>query len=215
MVRAALAALLWLAASPALAQPADEVPLADLLTILEVDGALLAIDARSGGQLELDLRLGERVYWKAAQGRVGMALTDQRILAVAVSSGSWQELRRLQGEEIAGHALLGDRVALLVTSRRAIGYDGGSRNLVESSLGLRERVIDARAGRNVAVIVTDRRALGLSPAVGGFFTTPVSLGEHVERIDVESNVATLTLNRRLLIFRAPTGSWESRLRDLR
>ena len=215
MIRATLAALFCFAAAPGFAQTADEVPLVDVLTILEVDGKLLAIDAKSGGELELDLRLGERVAWKVAQGRVGMALTDQRILAVAVASGTWQELDRQNGEEVAGHALLGDRVALLVTSRRAIGYDGGSRNLVQASLGLREEVVAARAGRNVAVIVTNRRALGLSPAVGGFFATTVQLGERLERIDVESNLATLTMNHRLLIFRSPTGSWESRLRELR
>jgi hypothetical protein len=208
------ALLLWLLllGSTAAAQPADEIPLADVLEILELDRQLLAIDARGGGQLALDLRLEERVIWKTARGRVGMVLTDQRVLAVASGSGTWQRIELQNGEQVSGRAQLGDRVGLLLTTRRAIGFDGGSRNLLEASLGLRERVLATAVGRNVAVLVTDRRALGMSPSVGGFFDTPIQLGETIERIEAESNVATVTTNHRLLIFRTPTTSWEIRLR---
>jgi hypothetical protein len=64
------------------------------------------------------------------------------------------------------------------------------------------------------VVVTDRRALGLSPFLGGFFSVPLTLGDQVEDVTAESNLATLTFGRRVLIFRATTGSWEQRLRDL-
>jgi hypothetical protein len=212
VVRALLLAWLLLLGSAAAAQAPDEVPLADVLEILEIDRELLAIDARGGGQLELRLRLDERVVWKTTRGRVGMVLTDQRVLAVGVGSGTWQRLDLQRGEQVQGRALLGDRVGLLLTSRRAIGFDGGSRNLLETSLGLRERVLDTVVGRNVAVVVTDRRALGLSPSVGGFFDTPILLGETLERVEAESNLATVTTSRRLLIFRTPTGTWEIRLR---
>ena len=197
------------------AQPQDEVPLADVLEILELDRQLLAVDARGGGELSLSLHLGEQVLWKAARGRVGMALTDQRILAVATGSGAWQQLDRRNDEQIHGNAQLGDRVGILVTSRRAVGFNGGSGNLVEASLGLRERLLAVAVGRNVAVLVTDRRALGLSPEVGGFFEVPVQLGETIERVETQSNLATVTTDRRLLIFRTPTTTWEERRRDLR
>lgn len=212
MARAAL--LLWLLgfAPDVAAQAPDDVPLADVLEILELDRKLLAIDARTGGQLELSLRLNERVVWRTTQGRVGMVLTDQRVLAAATRSGTWQEIDLQRGEEVRGRAQLGDRVGLLVTSRRAIGFDGGSRNLLEASLGLREQVLATAVGRNVAVLVTDRRALGLSPSVGGFFGVRIELGEGVESVEAESNLATVTTKRRLLIFRTPTGTWEIRLR---
>ncbi len=212
VARAALLLWLLLLGSTATAQLADEVPLADVLEILELDRQLLAIDARGGGQLALDLRLEERVIWKTARGRVGMVLTDQRVLAVAAGSGSWQRIELQNGEQASGPAQLGDRVGLLLTTRRAIGFDGGSRNLLEASLGLRERVLATAVGRNVAVLVTDRRALALSPSVGGFFDTPIQLAETIERVEAESNVATVTTNHRLLIFRTPTASWEIRLR---
>jgi hypothetical protein len=215
VARSALAAWILLLGSAAFAQGPGEVPLADVLEILELDRKLLAVDARSGGQTALDLRLGERVQWRAARGRVGMALTDQRVLAVAVGSGFWQQLDLLSGERVTGHAELGDRVGLLLTSRRAIGFEAQGRNLIESSLGLRERVLARAVGLNVAILVTDRRALGLSPDAGGFFETPVRLGESIERVAAESNLATVTTSQRLLVFRGPSGSWELRLRDLR
>jgi len=215
MARAALAASILLTAALAVAQRPDEVPLADLLEVLVLDRQLIAIDARGGGQLATPLRLAERVSWTGARGKVGIALTDQRILAVAAGSGAWQEVDRHRKETLPTEASLGDRVALVVTSRRAIGFDGGSGNLVESRLGVRERVQVVRTGPNVAVLVTDRRALGLSPDVGGFFETTLRLEERLESVDAGANLATVTTDRRVLIFRAPSGSWEERRRTLR
>jgi hypothetical protein len=96
-----------------------------------------------------------------------------------------------------------------------LGFNGGSGSLVEYRLGPREQVVVARVGENVGVVVTDRKALGLSPFRGGFFATPLNLGDQIEAVTAESNLATLTAGRRLLIFRATTGSWEERSRDLR
>jgi hypothetical protein len=214
--RAALLLVSLAAGVGAAAQlPGDEVPLADVLEVLLVDRDLLAVDARTGGQKALRLRLEETLLWKGSQGRVGVAFTDQRILAVASGSAAWQEASLMLDELLPARALLGDRVALAVTSRRVLGFDGGSGNLIESRLGLRERVLAPRTGENVAVLVTDRRALGLSPLIGGFFETPIQLEERLEAVEAGANLATVTTDRRVLIFRAPTGSWEERRRPLR
>jgi len=202
--------------APARAQPvAGEVPLADLLEILAVDRDLLAVDASGGGQTTARLRLDESVVWKGARGKIGVVITDQRILAVATQSASWQEIDYGRTEQRPETALLGDRVALAVTSDRVLGFDGGSGNLVEYRLKPREQVVVARAGANVGVVVTDRRALGLSPFLGGFFPISLGVSERIEDVSAESNLATLTANRRLLIFRALTGTWEERSRDVR
>jgi hypothetical protein len=201
--------------APAWAQDvAGEVPLADVLEILVVDRDLLAIDAASGGQTAARLRLDETVVWKGARGKVGVIITDQRVLAVATQSGSWQEAGYGRTELRPESALLGERVALAITSERVLGFNGGSGNLAEYRLGPREQVVVARVGENVGVVVTDRKALGLSPFRGGFFTTPIAIGDQIEAVTAESNLATLTIGRRVLIFRATTGSWEERRRDL-
>lgn len=195
--------------------PSDEVPLEDVLELLVLDRNLIAVDARQGGQRTLRLRLEERVLWTGSRGKVGVVLTDQRILAVASGSGAWQQESRELNETLPARAILGDRVALVLTSNRALGFDGGSGNLVESRLGIREKVLANSIGANVAVIVTDRRSLGLSPLVGGFFPVKMNLVEKLESVTAGANLATVTTDRRVLIFRAPSGSWEERNRSLR
>jgi len=64
------------------------------------------------------------------------------------------------------------------------------------------------------VVVTDRREFGMSPFAGGFFETSVLLNERLESVNADSNLATVTTDRRVLIFRAPSGSWEERRRTL-
>ncbi len=201
--------------APVLAQrlPGD-VRINDVLDVLLLDRELLAIDAAGGGQTTLSLRLAEEVLWKNARGKIGIVVTTERILAVASNSASWQEVDYRAGETPPKSAMLGDRVALITTSKRILGFDGGSGNLIEYRLGVREEILIKKTGRNVAIIVTTKHALGLSPFTGGFFPTPIFLGDEIEGVAAESNVATLTSNRRILIFRATTGTWEERRRRL-
>jgi hypothetical protein len=193
----------------------ETAPLSDLLQIVVRKREILAIDATSGSQREVDLDRGERVMWHDTRGAVAVVLTDQRILAVATRSGSWQAERYRAGERHPPTGLLGDRVALIVTNKRAIGFDGGSGNLIDEDLGPRESVLQSRVAENVAVVVTDRRALGISPFVGGFFPVDLRLSERIEDLSAAANLVTLTTSHRLLTFRANTGTWEERQLDLR
>ena len=206
--------VLWVA-RPAPAVPADEIPLADILEIVVLERQLLAIDANGGGQTTAKLEIGESVLWYQSRGKVGVVLTDRRILAVSDRSAAWQEARYRRTEQVSSAAELGGRVAILITSERVIGFNGGSSNLVEVGLSPRETVVASRTGENIAVVVTDRRALGLSPLVGGFFPIKLDLKERIEEVSAKANVATVRTNRRLLIFRAPTGTWEEKRLDLR
>jgi hypothetical protein len=194
--------------------PRSQVPLAQLLDIIVLPRTVLAVDATTGGEIEQSLNLGETVLWQATRGRVGAVITDERLLLVATNSAAWQRTRFRQGELRPSSVLLGDRVALVTTGKRALGFDGGSGNLVESSLGPREVVLENAVGENVGVVVTDRRALGLSPFKGGFFPVKLNLGERPESIVAKANLVTLTMPNRILIFRSTTGSWEERRRDL-
>lgn len=218
LIGAIVAACAVLAATAPARPPgviASDVPLADLLELI-VDGReLLAIDARSGGQLATTLELEEAVLWTGSRGAVGIVLTDRRAFAVSSKSGTWQEARYLRNEELDSDVLLGDRVALLATNRRVLGFEAGSGNLIESRLGVREKVLAQRVGENSGVVVTDRRALGLSPARGGFFEIGINAQERIEAVEAKANLATVTTDSRILIFRVGTASWEERLRGPR
>jgi hypothetical protein len=205
------------AAATARAEPLtpSEIPLAEVLEVLLLDRELVAIDAGRGGQLSERLQIGESVLWYGARGKVGIAITTRRILSAATGSASWQETSFGQNETPPALATLGDRVALVITNRRALGMNGTGGNLVEYRFGPRERVLASQVGNNVAVVATDRAALGLSPITGGFFRAKLGAAERIEAITTSANLATLTTDRRVLIFRTPTGTWEERTRDLR
>lgn len=214
--------LRWLAAALGLAAAAGaqtlpdrgETPLADLLEIFVLERELVAIDAAGGGQTTEDLHLGEQVRWTGSRGQVGVVLTDERVLAVATGSASWQEARYQRGESPPAEALLGDRVALVYTDQRVLGFDGISGNLLEYRLGPQEALTHVRVGENVGLAVTSRVALGLSPHVGGLFAFKLHLRERIETVDVRSNLATVRTDRRILIFKAPAGSWSVKRLDL-
>ncbi|MDJ0789472.1 MAG: hypothetical protein QNK05_21920 [Myxococcota bacterium] len=208
---AGLGALCLAVALPAGADGPGRVPLEDLLQLLVVDRELVALDASGGGRGRTErLRIGENLLERSSRGRVGVALTDQRILAVTASSASWQTEDYHLRERVIDGPFLGDRVALLITNRRVVGFDGGSGNLVERSLGPQERVVARAIGANVAVAVTDRRAMGVSPFRGGFFEIDLRPNETFEGVEAAANLATLRTSRRLLTFRAPSGLWSER-----
>lgn len=213
--------LLAVAALPLVAPEAqaeggsDQFELEDILQVVVLPRQLLAINAREGGQTEVNLDLGEKVLWELSRGQIAIAVTDQRILAVSTASAAWQETRIRRTEKPPAGALLGGRVALLATRTRAIGFEGKTGNFVESGLGPREFIVRSEVGDNVGVIVTDRRALGVSAARGGFFEVKLRLGEGIQSIRALPDVVTIATAQRILIFRGPSGSWEEELLDLR
>lgn len=209
-----LLALVALLAAPAGAQR-GEVPLADVLQIVVLEREVLAIDAESGGSRSEDLEISERVLWYGARGRVGVVLTDRRMLAVATRSAAWQEARWRRTERPPDRALLGDRVAVLASSLRAVGFDGGSGNLVERTLGPGETVLRSEVSENVGVVVTARRAMGVTPFVGGFFEVDLHVSERLQGVEATGNLATVRTSRRLLTFSALSGAWAERSLDLR
>jgi hypothetical protein len=184
-----------------------ETPIADVLQLFVFEREVVAVDGMAGTELRRRLDVGETVHFAESHGRVGVVLTDRRVLAVAVRSGDWQESRYRRGEPRPESAFVGERVALVVTSKRAVGFDGGSGNLVERSLGPREQVLAADASGAVGVVVTDRRALGISPFAGGFFERKLRIEETIEAVAATGNVGTVRTSRRILSFQAATGAW--------
>lgn len=189
--------------------------LEDSLEILVLPREVAAVDAFGGSRIAEPLELGEVVQWTDARGRIGIAITDRRVLAVSTRSGFWQTTSLRRTETPPHGALLGGRVAVLATQKRALGFIGSSSSLVESTLGPREWVRDSAAGQNVAVLVTDRRALGISAQSGGFFEVPLRVGEEIVSLSALVNHATLQTTSRLLIFRGPGGSWDEELPERR
>jgi hypothetical protein len=190
----------------AAAQHPDEVPLGDVIQVITLDNKVIAVDARGGGQKTIRLKAKEKVLWTGARGEIGVAITSYRMLAISAGSSAWQELSYAAGEALPESALLGDRLALLVTGQRVVGFNG---QFVETTLAATEDVLASRVGQNVGVVVTTHRALGLSPGAG-FVEVPMEAREQVAAVTVGANLATVTTEHRIRVFRAPSASWEVR-----
>jgi len=197
--------------TPAAARLPGEVPLGDLVEVVTIRDKVIAIDARGGSQTTIRLKAKEQVEWTGARGKIGMALTNYRVLAFSVGSSAWQELSYTSGEAQPDAALLGDRVAMLVTGYRIVGFNG---RFAEARLEATETVVDSRVDQSVAVCVTTHRALGFSNSVGKWVDTPMDAREQLIAVSASANFATVTTEQYIRVFRAPSASWEvRRVRD--
>ncbi len=193
--------------------PADpRVPLGDLLEIL-IEGRDVLLFGTQGRSFATRLEVGEVVSWRGSRGAVAIVLTNRRLLAAGTGSASWQARRYLRGETPPAQAILGDRVALIATSQRAVCL-GSNGSVVEYRLGPQETLLAAHAEGNVAVAVTDRKLLGFSPFLGGFFEADFQVAERIESIALVPNLARITTDRRHLVFRAETGTWSEAKRAI-
>jgi hypothetical protein len=189
-------------------------PLSDQIEVVVVDRDVLAIDARGSAERSIRLNLHEQVGFRAARGIVGAALTDQRVLFFAANRG-WLELRWQAGEIPPERVLLGERVALLATSKRIIGFNAESGVAIDERVTPQEPVIDLAIGANTGAAQTSRRLLGLSLTAGSFVEEKIGVNEPVESFEAGANIITVTTPRRILIFRSTGASWEERSRRIR
>jgi len=193
----------------------DLGPIEDQLEIIQRERELLAVDAWTHAIVSVEIELGENVLWTGVRGRIALAVTNRRMLAVVPGSAQWAERPFELRESGPERILLQDRVALLVTDRRVLGFEGVSGSWSETNLVPRERVLAAVAGTNVAIAVTHTRAVGVAAARGGMFETRLGIRENVETIHAQGSLATVTTRIRLLTFRAPDGNWQATDLDFR
>lgn len=201
------------AAPPAAGQSVGTSPLLDLIEIQRLGRDVIAYGA-SGGEVRERLHIGERVLWSGSRGQVGVVVTDQRVLAVGTQSSDWQERRYERDERAPAQAQLGDRIALVTTSRRALGFHPQTAELLEYRLGPQETLRTSGVGEQVGVVVTSRNALGLSPVRGAFQEQDLQVGERIEVVDAGSSLATVRTSQRMLVFSGATGSWSERRREV-
>jgi hypothetical protein len=192
----------------------SEVELEDMIAVVVIDRDLIAYDLGGTATPTVRLDIGEEVSWYRASGRVGMVMTDERVLAVSPGTGGWKAVRFGVHESAPSRGLIAKRVALVVTSRRILGFDSRSGAFIVQELGPNEEALHAKVGASTAVVVTNRTAYGLSPAVGSFYGQPMAIHERLEAVRIEDNVATLETSQRLLVFRAPTGIWTVQRRSI-
>ena len=188
---------------------AEQYELEDTVSVVAIDRELIA-HAANGRTSKLRLEVGERIRWHGARGRIGFAVSNRRVLGFRQTTG-WTALDLRVGEVSTLPPGLGPRLALLVTTQRAIAFDG---QWAQDSIGPQEVVSHARVGSRVALVVTQRRALGVAPGGAGFVPVSLQIHEGVESVRTMAGSGEITTRRRLLFFSGPGGSWSERPRTL-
>ena len=178
----------------------------DLVDIEQVGGKIFAI--RDGIQTTpFELRSKEEVLWLDSDGYIGALLTNERFIAISLSSSGWLETPLRSKEAYDGSPILSPTLALLVTKERVIRFDAISHRFIEQSLRLDEEFVAAEANDYVAVVISSRRALGLASGGSSFSEIRFRTSETFQSIRTKSQVITVRTSWRILTFGASSPSW--------
>lgn len=215
-----LALFLWVAAIPSPAagigpdRPPpfadrffDKGPVEDMIDIHVGKDKLVAV--KQGATVsEKELQLKEKVRWQGSRGYIGAVLTSERLLAVSGSLSGWVELDLLLAESgRLPKILLSDRLLLMITKKRMIGFDGGTRSWALMDIPLHEQVVDRAIDVYVAVVITTGGVYGLARGAGSFIEEPFQKNETVLSVDTSAYNASIRTTRRLLIFKSSGAYW--------
>ena len=184
-------------------------PVEDLIDIHVARDKLVAV--KQGGTVsEKNLQLKEKVRWQGSRGYIGAVLTSERLLAVSANLSGWVELDLQLAEGESGRLpeiLLSDRLLLMTTKKRLIGFDGGTRSWAVIDIPLHEQVVERAIDAYVAVVVTTGRVYGLARGAGSFIEEPFKRNESVLSLDTSAYNASIRTTRRLLIFKSSGAYW--------
>ena len=188
---------------------ASEKTVEDVIDIHMGDKELIAV--KQGETVsKINLQLRETILWKGSDGYVGAAITNERLLAVSRSSSGWIELPfRLSEayEETPPDVLLSDRLVLLATDKRLIGFDSDSNRWATVDLPLHEELVKTAIDSHVGIGVTTGRAYGLAKGVGTFVEKRFNENEEILSVETSAFSATIRTSRRLLIFKSSGAYW--------
>ena len=183
-----------------------ETAILDSVDVLDLGDRLVATrDRTSPSQIPLESK--EKVQWIGAKGAVGAALTDRRFLAISDTSSGWQVVRLKSEDGSPSEVALGGNIALLVTRKRILGFDGPSGLITEERFHLREAVVSSGVNELVGVVVTDQRVIGFAAGQAQPTERQFQLHEAFETLRVLGTTATVRTSRRILVFQRSTGSW--------
>jgi len=178
----------------------------DLVYIEQADRKIIAI--RDGiPATPFELRSKEEVLWLDSDGYIGALLTNERFIAISLSSPGWLETPLRAKEAYDGSPILSPTLALLVTKERVIRFDAISHRFIEQSLRLDEEFVAAEANDYVAVVISSRRALGLASGDSGFREIRFRTSETFQSLKTTPQVVTVRTSWRVLTFGASSPSW--------
>ena len=139
----------------------DEFERLDVIAIERDKRDLLGFDALTGSRSVFRLDVGETILFEQTRGRVGLVLTDRRALGIAPGAG-FQAVRYSVHEDPPISALVDERIAIVVTPKRVLGFLESGPLWVEEAIPPSERVQALRPVDRAAVRARSRRRASAS-----------------------------------------------------
>jgi hypothetical protein len=193
----------------------NRLRLPDYVRITTLNRTLMALDLINGGISYERLGPGEEFRHHFESGVVGIVLTNFRIVGFSAASGSWASYRFFGNEvPLNDGLLLSSRLALLVTTRKAVLFDSATGSWIQTNLPPFDSPLGFYVTENLALVVTQRKVLGYSvgvcedqrPRVRAWTGLDLRIQEPIVDIAVGDTVATLDTPQRLLFFNV-AGAW--------
>jgi hypothetical protein len=196
--------------------------LPDYVRITALNGTLMALDSINGGIAYERLGPGEELRHHFESGVVGIVLTNFRIVGFSATTGSWASYRFFGNEVPFNDGLrLSSRLALLVTTRKAVLFDSATGSWIQTTLPPFDSPLGFYVTETLALVITQRKVLGYSagvcedqrPRVRAWTGLDLRIREPITDIAVGDTLATLDTPQRLLVFNvASAWSWVAKNR---
>ncbi len=184
----------------------QEIP--DQVQVTVFEEKVVAVSSGQGGTVIQRLMPGEKVFQSGAEGLMGFALTNRRILGFSARTRIWVIRHLKPGEGALRGADAGDQIVLVVTNLGAHALSPAALNWATAPFMAGEGLINSRIGNSVGLVVTIRRILGFSASLGRWSSQNLLAGEKVTDVAVSDVTATVQTNYNLVIFNSATGEFE-------
>ncbi|MGA6924877.1 MAG: hypothetical protein WBY88_04285 [Desulfosarcina sp.] len=179
----------------------------DLVEIFATDGQFIAI-VNGRRHFTEDYRAGETILWQAAKGEVGAFLTDQRLLAVSITSGQWNtRYLKINEKKTTPAMLIGAHLVILLSGERILAFGTLTDGFFQVRMPIGASIVAKDARGRVAGVVLADRALGFSSYRRGAAEIRFRRGEEMVSLKTTYTTITLHTNQRLISLAASDAVW--------
>jgi len=179
----------------------------DQVSIVSLERRVLAVNPVTGPVAETPLAVNEVLLAQRAQGRIGVAVTNRRLLGITSRSAVWAELRlRVREGDDQPELVVEDRLALVRLDGRIAGITAAGPVWHAVELARDERVLEIVSAARVAAVVTDRRVLGFATG-SGFVAESLGSTERLLRSSADDRSVQLVTSSRVLVFQSGARRW--------
>ena len=179
----------------------------DLVDIFATDRAFIAVvDGRR--HFRNNIRHRETIQWQGAEGEVGAFLTNERLLAISVTSGQWNtQFLKINEKKQPPHMLLAAHLVVMITGERIVAFGTQTGGFIQIRIPIGEPIIASDAEGRVAAAITPYRAFAFSTNRRGVAEIRFGLQETLQSIKTTYNKITLRTSLRLITFEAGDAVW--------